>query len=324
MKWGFKSAGRGRQALLLALTIDVEEEGLFGKHYTPGPAPAKNVRDLERLTPLFHDLGIRPTLLVSYQAAQYRGNLDLIVDLCRRWQGEIGAHLHPWNTPPFDPGMKDPLAWSEDMSPRALGAKVDTLITLLEKTGTRPVSFRMGRWNWGPALMTVLRERGIMVDSSQAPMHRYHPVPPVYTSNPDPFYPHIDGRVLEAPLTILPVIPGGVPVLEKISRTRAWGAAGSWLGQHLLSIPAQPKMVGLTRLKAAVRLHRRRGGRVVTVAFHSSEISPGHSPTSRTPEDLDKFLVRLTRYLGWLRRQVGAESVTLSELPGRLFPGRNP
>ena len=122
---------------------------------------------------------------------------------------------------------------------------------------------------------------------------------------------------------MLPIVPRLGAVWERLSENRLLEPGVSWLAQYVLSIPAQPKMVGPARLKAAVRLHRIRGGRVLTVAFHSSEISLGHSPLSHSPRQVDRFLTRLTGFLGWLHRDIGVESVTLSELPAILFPGRN-
>jgi hypothetical protein len=88
------------------------------------------------------------------------------------------------------------------------------------------------------------------------------------------------------------------------------------------SLPLQPVWTGLRRLKAAVRLHRRRGGQVLTIYFHSSELMPGGCPQHSTRQDVDLFLDRLRGFLAWLHREMVVESLTLSEL-GELYRGGN-
>ena len=56
----------------LVVTIDVEEEGLFSARYNHRDVPVNNVSSLARLDPVFSELGIRPTLLVSYQVARHQ------------------------------------------------------------------------------------------------------------------------------------------------------------------------------------------------------------------------------------------------------------
>jgi hypothetical protein len=88
----------------------------------------------------------------------------------------------------------------------------------------------------------------------------------------------------------------------------------SWIAMKPGSIPVQPAWVGLRRLKAGVKLHRMRGGQVLTIFFHSSELMPGGYPHHPTPASIDRFLEKLAAFFGWLQRDMGVESVTLSQL----------
>ena len=71
----------------LAVTIDVEEEGLFCGRYPNGDAPVTNVRRLERLSGLMSEFGIRPTLFVTWQVARHQALMDLLGNLCDGWRG---------------------------------------------------------------------------------------------------------------------------------------------------------------------------------------------------------------------------------------------
>ena len=65
---------------------------------------------------------------------------------------EVGAHLHPWTTPPFaeQPGLRqndNVHAFPCELDPELLLAKLETLTAqVAEAAGARPTSFRAGRF----------------------------------------------------------------------------------------------------------------------------------------------------------------------------------
>jgi hypothetical protein len=306
----------------LDVTIDVEEEGLFRGRYETGSAPVENVSRLNLLTPLLGDLGIRPTLLVSYQVAQHPRQMELVLKLRDQWKGEIGAHLHPWNTPPSDPDSPSGPVVSESIPRNLLKAKLETLIQALNQAGVKPLSFRMGRFNMGPRMFSVLEEEGIRVDSSVVPLRWYRGSPCHVSAPIDPYFPDPgdickagDSTVLEVPITIVPFVKGVRAFLEGVGRIPGPFSRPLSAGlQRLCLLPAQPFWTGLRRLKAAVKLHQKSGGRVVTIFFHSSELMPGGSPRQRTQDDVRAFLRKLENFLHWLKYTGNAESRTLSEM----------
>ncbi|MEW6669112.1 MAG: hypothetical protein AB1512_28205 [Thermodesulfobacteriota bacterium] len=306
----------------LALTIDVEEEGLFRGRYPAGPAPVENVSRLRVLRPLFSELGIRPTLLVTYPVACSPAHGDLLLQLRDEWGAEIGAHLHPWNTPPMEPRPLPEPVPSESMPRELLRDKLQTLMESLERMGVKPSSFRMGRFNLGPGMLDLLREKAVRVDSSVAPGRAFPGGPRHLTAPSDPYFPDPEdvcipggSGILEVPITIVPLIPHAAAFLQAFARSHSIpGTRASTMVQRLLFLPAQPAWIGLRRLKAAVRLHRRRGGKVVTVLLHSSELMPGGYPGRKTEGDLSRFCAKLDRFLSWLRDEIGAEPMTLSDL----------
>ncbi|AFM24301.1 hypothetical protein [Desulfomonile tiedjei] len=309
----------------LVVTIDVEEEGLFSNSYAARDVPVENVQALPCLNRVFQRWNIHPTLLVTHAVASNKNLQGLLVNLCDTWHGEIGAHLHHWNTPPFEELPYPQPVPSELMPEHLLTAKLQTLLESIREMGIVATSFRMGRFNLGPKMFSVLRKAGMLVDSSIAPMRRYYGGPdhlsvPIDPYFPDPSDPRRPGNseILEAPLTILPVTSTLGSVLDSIKTNARIERRISWMAANLLSLPAQPLWTGLNRLKLAVRLHKMRGGRVLTVFFHSSELIPGGCPQHRTTEDVDRFLDKLDRFFAWLHQTYSLESITLSEL-GRLF-----
>jgi hypothetical protein len=306
----------------LVVTIDVEEEGLFSNCYDQDNCMVENVRHLERLDPLFRELDIRPTMLVAYPVINHSGNCSLLNRLRRDWNAEIGAHLHSWNTPPLRriPG-KAPVP-SERIPVDLLEEKLQTLLTALRRADVEPTSFRMGRFNLGPRMFSVLERTNVLVDSSIAPMRHQYGGPDHLAANTDPYFPNPldpvcagNSRILEVPVTILPVLPGLGRFLNGL-RTRGTVPSNwiSWFAMNLGSFPAQPMWTGLNRLKTAARLHRMRGGKVLTIFFHSSELMPGGCPAHPSSSHVERFLARLRAFLSWLRREMGVDSLTLSEL----------
>ncbi len=145
----------------LAITIDVEEEGLFHGKYDSCNALVTNVSQLRRLDSIFMEWAIRPTLLITYPVVTNETALNLLLELQERWKAEIGAHLHPWNTPPLQTLPYPEPVPSEFMSEELLKAKLETLMRGLSRGGIEPTSFRMGRFNMGPRMFSVLQETGI-------------------------------------------------------------------------------------------------------------------------------------------------------------------
>jgi len=315
----------------LIVTIDVEEEGLFSGKYASNSASARNVQMLRKLDPIFREYDVHPSLMVAHQAIQDPANLDLLVELKQAWHAEIGAHLHHWNTPPLDPLPYRPPVPSELMPSPLLEAKLYTLLDTLGQAGLEPVSFRMGRFNLGPKMFAILEKSPIMVDSSVAPMRSEYGGPEHLSAPTDPYFPDSaepcspgSSHILEVPVTVIPLIPNSGTLFKRIARRydavkeKLW-----WTAKYMGSLSAQPMATGLRRLRAAILLHRARGGEVVTLFFHSSDLMPGCCPQHKTDRHVDAFLKKLAEYLRWLRMDLGAETLTLAELGHARGCGKN-
>lgn len=306
----------------LAVTIDVEEEGLFNGSYPFRNISVKNIACLKKLDPIFTELKIRPTLFISYQVANHQAQAKEVLRLINKWGGEAGAHLHPWNTPPEGPSPHPEPVPSEWMNETLLKAKLDTLLKTIRRLDIKPVSFRMGRFNMGPKMFQALEDAKIKVDSSISPMRKYYGGPAHIIGLTDPYFPEarnplIKGtsRILEVPLTILPLTRNMGLFLDHLENKKLLPQTWvSWFSMYLGSLSAQPMATGLIGLKAAVNRHRARNGKVLTLYFHSSELFPGGCPQHPTKEHTARFLEKLQDYFSWLINDLKMESLTVSEL----------
>ena len=87
--------------LYLVITLDVEEEGLFSGSYPASGAGVTNVHELQRLEFIPREFGFPLTLLATYPVAQDTAAREVLISWREKHGAEIGVHLHPWNTPPF-------------------------------------------------------------------------------------------------------------------------------------------------------------------------------------------------------------------------------
>lgn len=305
----------------LAISIDVEEEGLFCGRYPRIPPGVANVRELHRLAFAWDRFGIPLTLLPTYPVAVDKTCAAQLRRLADDKRAEIGAHLHAWCTPPFtEPAEPEPVR-TDAMPAATLRAKMGTLCSTIEsRLGIQPRSFRAGRFDLGGQLLNLLPEFRIRVDSSVVPFRRVPDGPTDHFTAPaEPFWHPRAGSstpLLEVPLTMQAVWPAAVtavgrlaPRLPRPLRDRLFAAV-----RHIGAAGIHPVWFPLPSMKLAALLHQRRGGSVLNMFFHSSDLCPGASPACPTEESAQRLVRKIHRFLEWLATQGPLEGVTLSQL----------
>jgi len=310
------------QPLYLAITLDVEEEGLFSGRYPREGGGVTNVAELKRLEFIPKEFGFPLTLLVTYPVARDPAAREVLAYWQKEYGAEIGAHLHPWNTPPFwDLPYQEPIS-STRLPLALLGAKVGVLVACLEEAfGTSPRSFRMGRFDWTPALLELLPRFGIRVDSSMVPLTQKVGGPRHFLAPPDPFWlsspDSADPPLLEAPVTMVPVCANTPRMVHRFSSLFP-GKLGETLRSWFPYVGAagiHPAWFPLVSMRLAAFLHRRRGGRVLTLFLHSSELLPGGgNPNFSTSQAVDRLVAKLRTFLTWLVQTGPISGVTHSGL----------
>jgi len=310
----------------LAITVDVEEEGLFSGHYPRVPPGVANVAQLRRLEFIPREFGFPLTLLVTSQVARDQAACRVLAPWRERHQAEIGVHLHPWNTPPFFPSSEPEPVRAEKIPAEVLRGKLAGLVTQVRQAlGVTPRSFRMGRFDGSPKVLGLLPEFGLRVDSSMVPLTQKRGGPDHFLIPPDPFFPDLtppEPPLLEAPLTLVPVWPGAPPVIYRLSRRLpgSWGELLRERFRYLGAAGVQPAWYPLASMRLAVRWHRARGGRVLTMFFHSSELQPGATRLFPTEEAVTRFVEKIRAFLTFLVRTGPVAGVTLADLAETYLP----
>lgn len=307
--------------LKVVISLDVEEEGLFGGRYPRRFATVENVSWISRLEELSASLDFPLTLFCSYAVFANDRAMKSVIGLKERAGAEIGAHLHHWSTPPLEEGDGAP-ARTHKLPEDELEAKLETLLECGKAVQGKPLtSFRMGRWDLKARLLPMLARHGILVDSSICPLRKFSDGPDHFMAPYEPWWYRLPdgGEILEAPITQLAVLPW---------LARAWyKLAGSRSGMcdrfHFFgSVSANPFWHSPQVMRWATRMLARRGGSVLNLFWHSSEMMPGGSPHTATEKDAERFLQRIASFCKWLRGNYKVQGVTASELTrwGVAFP----
>src|SRR5262245_49617697 len=144
------SAERGRAPYAdwvtpVVVTVDTEPDDAWSDHRDDG---TRNIAALDRLQELLSEFGAVATLLVTYKVASDSAAAEILNGLQCRHGAEIGAHLHPWETPPFMPSGLDVryASFPHELPGDVFEEKLDKLTELIAARFGPPRSYRAGRW----------------------------------------------------------------------------------------------------------------------------------------------------------------------------------
>ncbi|MBR1254956.1 hypothetical protein JQ634_14740 [Bradyrhizobium sp. AUGA SZCCT0240] len=152
------------------ITIDTEGDDIWSRRSS---VETRNASFLPRFQSLCENFGLKPTYLVNYEMANDRGFAEMGRDLIARGAGEIGMHLHAWNSPPIHPMTSDD-SWYQpfliEYPEDEIRKKIEFQTRFLEDVfGVKMLSHRSGRWALNAFYADVLRDLGYRVDCSVTP-----------------------------------------------------------------------------------------------------------------------------------------------------------
>src|SRR5262245_13999785 len=153
----------------LILTIDTEAENQW---QAGRPRSTDNIRFIPRFQELCDRYGFPPTYLCTHDVATTPAFDEVLLPLHKNGRAEIGAHLHPWATPPLTEWDRSETeaAYPSELPPGVFARKLECLPALLAgKLAESPRSYRAGRWGLSAAHIPVLLQLGYIVDCSVTP-----------------------------------------------------------------------------------------------------------------------------------------------------------
>jgi hypothetical protein len=285
----------------------------------------ENIYALPRLHALFARHGVRPTYVITYPVATDTRSVEVLRALQAGGDCEIGAHHHAWETPPCSPEDVRRHPYASSLPLPQFEDQLERLTDTIEAAvGTRPVSYRSGRFGFSSDHVPALERLGYRVESSVAPLfYEAHKGGPDFVEAPlKPYFLAYDSatrpgtsNVLEIPCSAaldrklprrLQYLYARAPrpyttrrVLRKLGIARV-----RWLRPSYSSLE---DMIGLARDLADA------GEPVLNLLFHSSEAIVGGSPYNRTEQELATFCDRLERFFAYAIGTLKATPATFAE-----------
>jgi hypothetical protein len=289
----------------------------------------ENIYALPRLHAVFARHRVRPTYVITHPVATDPRSAEVLRRLAEGGDCEIGAHHHVWETPPCTADDVNRHAYASTLPRRQFEAQLEALTSAITAAaGTRPVSYRSGRFGFSADHVAALEGQGYLVESSVAPLfYEAHKGGPEFVEAPlTPYFLAYDDATRPGTSNLLEV-----PVSAALNRSLP-----RWL-QHAYARAPRPyttkrllRVLGLVRLrwlrpsysslddmKSLARDLARAGEPVLNLLFHSSEAIVGGSPYNRTQSELDAFCARLEAFLAFATTDLGATPATFAEFRER-------
>lgn len=316
----------------LLIVVDTEEEFDWTRPFSRDATATRSIPAQARAHAIYDRFGIVPTYVVDYPVATDPAAIAFLAGLKAAGKAEIGAHLHPWVTPPHHEEVNRRNSYHCNLPPGLERAKIESLTAAIEAAfGERPTVFKAGRYGFGPHTARVLAELGYRVDCSRLPHTDLTADDgPNFRGTPtDPYWLDRPGGLLEVPLTI-----GFFGAAAAIGPRLDWlfnSPAATRL--RLPGILARSGLVARSRLTPEgvpeaeqcrlIEAMAARGHRTFSLTYHSPSLEPGHTPYVRDEDDLDAFLSSLQTVLAFFRDRIGGRFTTLSRLHGDMARQRD-
>jgi len=314
---------------VLVVIVDTEEEFDWTKAFDRASVGTSSIAG----QPLMHErvydrLGIVPTYVIDWPVATTPASVAVLSGLLASGRCEIGTHLHPWVSPPYDEEVSTFHSYAGNL-PRQLEHDKLRLLTeaITRSFGQAPVTFKAGRYGLGAHTAESIAELGYRIDASVVPYSAFtgDGGPDFRAFDEHPYWFEAGGRELLE----LPVTTGYAGWL------RSQGAALYDLAQQgwarkarvggilsrsgaLERIRLSPEVASGAEMRRLSSALHRAGCQVFSLTYHSPSMVPGHTPYVRSAADLERFITTVHDYCVWFRDELGGEFMSVTGLAARL------
>ncbi len=317
------------QRPVLIVVIDTEEEFDWNKPFDRASTGTTSISG----QPLMHErvfdrLGIVPTYVVDWPVASTPASAAVLRTLMNEGRCEIGTHLHPWVSPPFQEEVTRFNSYAGNL-PRQLEFDKLRMLTeaIGESFGRLPETFKAGRYGLGPHTAESIAALGYRIDASVVPYSAFESDggPDFRAFDEHPYWFRAGGRtLLELPVTTgyAGWLRGLGPQLHDLAQ-RPWARHARLGGIFARSgaverIRLSPEVANgdeMRRLAAALHAG---GCQVFSLTYHSPSMVPGHTPYVRSTAELERFIATVSDFCDWFRDELGGQFMSLSQLRDAL------
>lgn len=283
------------------ITIDTEGDNLWE---SPKEITTKNSNYLPRFQELCEKYGFRPVYLTNWEMVNCPSFKEFAQDVVKRNTGEIGMHLHSWNSPPIGRVTTDDYKYQPFLIEYPLDLmrrKIEVMTKTLEDTfQTSIISHRAGRWAMNSSYFEILKDFGYKIDCSVTPHidwgindNQYKKNNVNYSGFPsNPYFVNcndrdsVDNKILEVPVSI--VKNQDLKLLRSVAKINKFSKRlYNYFHPELMWLRPNGKNIQ-NMLKICKTLIKSNADHAEFI-LHSSELMPGGSPTFRSKESIENL-----------------------------------
>lgn len=286
------------------ISVDTEEEFDWNVSFSDKSRKTDNLRYQYPFIALCQKYNIRPVYLLDYPVLESRAAIEILKTFRDENLIKLGAHLHPWVTPPYYPENNENYAsFPSNLSFDIQKAKLEALTEKFTQIfGYAPEIFKAGRYGLGEETVRILGDLGYKIDLSvfaftdfsykEGPDYRHIPS--------DPFW--VSDKLFEIPVTCSHIgLLRRNTVLKRLLHStfaKKFKMRGLFARSGLCNlVPFSPEAATLPELIALAKAMIEDKAAVLHFTFHSSVLMPGGTPYVLHEEDLEHFLDKVERLL---------------------------
>jgi hypothetical protein len=311
----------------LVVVIDTEEEFDWTAPFDPTGGSVANIACQPLAQRIFDAYGVVPTYVVDYPVATTPAAAATLCGIAEAGRCAIGAHLHPWVTPPAEGPVDARHSYPCNLSPALERRKLEALTeAIVAGFGIRPVIYKAGRYGIGSATASILRALGYGMDVSVVPHTDFSAEGgPDFTALPDgPFV--LAPGIVELPLSVhfAGLLSGAGrhlwPWLAHCPPRLHLGGLAARLGL-LERLRLTPEGHGLADMLRQTRAALAEGTRLFMLTYHSATLLPGATAYAPGEAERDRFLATLEGYCRAFLGPLGGRAETVSGVATALGGG---
>ncbi|MEO8722795.1 MAG: polysaccharide deacetylase family protein [Sphingobium sp.] len=307
------------------LVVDTEEEFDWSAPFDRANQRVAALGGMARGHTYFAQAGVRPLYVTDYPVVADARARSMMAQWVADGTADIGAHLHPWVTPPHEEQVNAANSYAGSLPEALERAKLSHLRDrLTDAFGTAPLAYRAGRYGIGPNTATILRDLGFRVDTSVRSRFDYSAqFGPNFSGMPlRPYRTGPDQVLIELPLSTAYVGAlrrAGDALYPAVSRYAPLVGGLAKLGL-IERVPLSPEGVPLGDAIRAIDTLLADGLRLLMFSFHSPTLEPGNTPYVRNANELDDFYRWWDGVLGHMAKR-GVSPASLDQIIAAVLPG---
>lgn len=310
----------------LIVVVDTEEEFDWAKTVSPNDTAVTSMANIYLVQDIFDSYGITPCYVVDYPIVSQSSGFERLQSYYKDGRCEIGAHLHPWVTPPIDEEICQWNSFPGNLNYQLEKAKLTTLSEKIQEVfGDYPRIYKAGRYGVGKNTQRILGELGFQVDLSLCPPidYRYCSGPDFSECSAEPFWFGDENKILEIPVTggfIGAFKDRGAEVYRLAQKMETIKLAGVLAKFNLLDrLLLSPEGFSSSEHMRLTKSLYDSGVRTFTWSFHSPSVMPGNTTYVSNKSELNAFLDSFKRYFDFFFEELNGEASSPLSLRDELL-----